>query len=314
MKLLIAYDGSDCSNAAIEDLRRAGLTADTKAVVMTVAEPAAPTAMTSVGMPDVWAAQTSSIATCEAGTRIAYALVAAHRVAEDGARRVSSRLLAWTVGTEVGAPERGACFPLVRKAEQWPADIVVIGSHGRSALGRLVLGSVSQQVLAHAPCAVRIGRCPEGEAISAARPDGPARVFLAYDGSPESEAAVDAVIARAWPAGTKVRVATAVDLKGASLMAGFGLDRCEGGDPLCVLRRRAQEAARRLSEAGLRADAAVVEGAPQRVLVEVAERWAADCIFLGARGHGLLERLTLGSVSAAIAARAHCSVEVVRSR
>jgi nucleotide-binding universal stress UspA family protein len=48
------------------------------------------------------------------------------------------------------------------------------------------------------------------------------------------------------------------------------------------------------------------------VLITEAEDWDADCIFVGAKGMRGIERLLIGSVSAAVAARAHCSVEVVR--
>jgi nucleotide-binding universal stress UspA family protein len=48
------------------------------------------------------------------------------------------------------------------------------------------------------------------------------------------------------------------------------------------------------------------------VLVEEAEGWGADCVFVGATGLRGAERLLMGSVSAAVAARAHCSVEIVR--
>ena len=58
----------------------------------------------------------------------------------------------------------------------------------------------------------------------------------------------------------------------------------------------------------------VKEGDPKRVLIEEAEQWGADCIFVGARGLRRLERFLLGSVSTAVAARAHCSVEVVHPR
>jgi len=51
---------------------------------------------------------------------------------------------------------------------------------------------------------------------------------------------------------------------------------------------------------------------PKRLIVEEAASWNADCIFLGARGHSRLERFLLGSVAAAVAARATCTVEVVR--
>jgi len=67
-----------------------------------------------------------------------------------------------------------------------------------------------------------------------------------------------------------------------------------------------------LQSAGLIATSHVEEGDPKRVLVDVAERWKADCIFVGAKGHSGLERFLLGSVSAGVAMRAPCSVEVVR--
>ena len=49
---------------------------------------------------------------------------------------------------------------IVEKAGAWPADLVVMGSHGRSALGRLMLGSVSDAVVHKAPCSVLVSRGP----------------------------------------------------------------------------------------------------------------------------------------------------------
>ncbi|MGI8838883.1 MAG: universal stress protein [Pyrinomonadaceae bacterium] len=51
----------------------------------------------------------------------------------------------------------------------------------------------------------------------------------------------------------------------------------------------------------------------KRVLVEVAEEWGVDCIVVGSTGFSnRLERFVLSSVSAAVVARTHCSVEVAR--
>jgi nucleotide-binding universal stress UspA family protein len=59
----------------------------------------------------------------------------------------------------------------------------------------------------------------------------------------------------------------------------------------------------------------VDSGDPKQVLVRHAEQFGADCIFTGATGFSnRIERFVLGSVSAAVAARAHCSVEVVRGQ
>jgi nucleotide-binding universal stress UspA family protein len=56
----------------------------------------------------------------------------------------------------------------------------------------------------------------------------------------------------------------------------------------------------------------LLAGDPKHVLVDEAAHWGADCIFIGSRGLSRWERLLLGSVSTAVATRAHCPVEVVR--
>lgn len=47
---------------------------------------------------------------------------------------------------------------ILDSAEQWHADLIVLGSHGRTALGRFLLGSVSDAIVRHAPCSVKIVR------------------------------------------------------------------------------------------------------------------------------------------------------------
>ena len=47
---------------------------------------------------------------------------------------------------------------LVETAAKWPADLIVVGSHGRKGLARFLLGSVSEGVARHAPCSVLIVR------------------------------------------------------------------------------------------------------------------------------------------------------------
>jgi nucleotide-binding universal stress UspA family protein len=73
-----------------------------------------------------------------------------------------------------------------------------------------------------------------------------------------------------------------------------------------------EASAGRLRAKGLDTTVVLKKGNPKHALVEEAESWGADSIFVGARGARGIDRLLMGSVSAAVAARAHCSVEVVR--
>jgi nucleotide-binding universal stress UspA family protein len=50
---------------------------------------------------------------------------------------------------------------IVKAARDWPADLIVIGSHGREGVGRLLLGSVAEAVMRHAACPVLIVRAGE---------------------------------------------------------------------------------------------------------------------------------------------------------
>jgi nucleotide-binding universal stress UspA family protein len=68
-----------------------------------------------------------------------------------------------------------------------------------------------------------------------------------------------------------------------------------------------------LRAAGLALSTTVEISDPRRLLLDEAEKWGADCIFVGTRGHNRLNHWLLGSVATAVVSRAHCSVEVVRA-
>jgi nucleotide-binding universal stress UspA family protein len=58
---------------------------------------------------------------------------------------------------QVGKP----ASEIVRTAKEWPADMIVIGSHGRHGIQRALLGSVAEAVMRHAPCPVLVIRARE---------------------------------------------------------------------------------------------------------------------------------------------------------
>lgn len=163
-----------------------------------------------------------------------------------------------------------------------------------------MLGTVSQSVLHHAATSVRISRGP--------RPgNAPTCLVAGEDGSTDAESALSALAARAWP-GTTVHLVTSVE----QVVAMTALSRA-GTYASDWIRQLNERSVSKLRAAGLAVSPLVAQGDPRRILLDQAERLNADCIFVGARGLRGIERFFLGSVSTAIATRAHCSVEVIRS-
>lgn len=313
MKILVGYDGSDCAEAALDDLQRAGLPPVAEALVMSVTEiwlpPPPPSSYEIVEQAREVHVPADMKRVYAKGSA---AMEDAQSLAERAAVRLRANFPGWEIAAaaSVGSPSR----ELIMKADEWQPDLIAVGSHGRSALGRFVLGSVSQGVLTHARCSVRLGRGRVEE------PDTPVRIVVGVDGSPASAAAVREVESRVWPPKSEIRVIAVNDPLTPTFVGQFipplakTIEESNQADREW-LRKILENSSERLRQSELKVVTEIREGDPKRVLVEGAEEWGADCIFVGSIGFGNpLERFVLGSVSAAVAARAHCSVEVVRPR
>jgi nucleotide-binding universal stress UspA family protein len=313
MKLLIAYDDSESADTAIAGLLRAGLPSENvEALVVSVAEVWLPPPAHNEVLDDTFPLQIPP-GLKHARERAADMIAEAEEVAQRGRKRVQQVLPEWSVTLDVrsGSP----AFELLNRAEQYQPQLIVVGSHGRTALGRFVLGSVSQKVLTEALCSVRIGRPTPGAGASAQR------ILLGVDGSPGSTAAVREVGRRSWTPGSEVRVVVAQDLMKMFPASLLIPPVKEFGDETNSEEHTAAEAIAADAVKILRSNlndhvtvsSAIDSGDPKQVLVRLAEEFGADCIFTGATGFSnRVERFILGSVSGAVAARAHCAVEVVR--
>lgn len=307
MKILISYDGSECSDLAIEDLRNAGLPKEGEAVVMSVAEVWLPPQDTSEYVPENPYIEELVAQYRKKGEE---ALAETQKMAEAGLGKAAAILPGWniTAYSTYGSP----AWEVLSKADSFVPDLIVVGSHGHSAVGRFFLGSISQKILTEAHCSVRIARYrPESN-------DGQIRVAIGFDTSKGAQRAVEAVLSRQWPEGTAVRLITVTD---PVVAVGIGhivppvkesVDEINSAEREWI-ERTADFAIMALEEAGLTADLDLVSGNPRHAIVDQAEAWNADVIFVGANAFGSrLERFLIGSTSAAVAARAECSVEVVR--
>lgn len=311
MKILIGYDGSDCAEAALDDLQRAGLPLEAEAQIISVAEvwlPPPPPSSYEIleRAKEVKVPADFKRVYSKGCTAMKEALALAERASD----RVKTNFPGWKVSSDssCGSP----AWEVVFRADQWKPDLVVVGSHGRTALGRFVLGSVSQRVLTEARCSVRIARGRVEE------PDSPVRIIVGIDGSPGSEEAVRAVAARTWPPNSEVKLIVVDDPLVPAIVGDIipplaeTIEESNAEDRAWAEKMLAQSAAM-LSRTEIKVTTEIRQGNPKKELPQAAEELDADCIFVGSAGFSnRLERFVLGSVSAAVAARAHCSVEVVR--
>ena len=312
MKILIAYDGSDSADTAIDGLQRAGLPAESvEALVLSIGEVWLPPST-----PDEAVPSPTLPGLKEARERAAQVMEEAEQLAQRGHKRVQQNFSGWQVSHEVRNGSPG--FELLQVAREWSADLIVVGSHGHSALGRFVLGSVSQKVLTEASTSVHIGRPNPGTGKSGER------ILIGVDGSPAALAAVRAVAQRNWTDGSEIRIVVADDVfRGNPIWLLIPPVREFFDEIRAEERTQAEQfaisAAKELREGlgnrNITVSSLVHSGDPKQVVVKHAEEFGADCIFTGATGFSSrLERVILGSISAAVAARAHCSVEVVRAK
>ena len=311
MKILIGYDGSLCADAALDDLARAGLPQSAEAQVISVAEvwlpPPPPSSYEIVE-------QARQVKVPSDLRRVYSKGCKAAKDARVSAERARDRIIAtfpgWTVSADSSCGS--AAWELIFKADSWQPDLIVVGSQGRTALGRFVLGRVSQRVLNEARCSVRIARGRIEE------PNTPVRIVIGVDGSPGSKAALTAVANRVWPADSEAMlvvvddplvpdyIGTLVPPLAKTIEEDRLEERARAGDI-------AKECVEILQKAEISVTDMLREGDPKHELPKIAAEWGADCIFVGSTGFSnRFERFVLGSVSAAVAARAHCSVEVVR--
>lgn len=302
MRLLIGYDGSESANAALADLRLAGLPGDAEVLIVTVADTMSMPAVSSYELVEqAFVSRRVASGIIAAQTRAAQALKEAQDLASEASVRVQTLFPDWNVRTE--ALPGNPAHELIGKANEWSPDLVVVGSHGKSAVGRLLLGSTSKKLVTDLTSSVRVvRRAPE------LRDDHVApKIIVGVDGSTGAEQAVRSVGTRIWPNGTEVRLIAVENGTSPAMSEGFN------DEAAFAAIRMVEWAENELNAIGLRTSVVFGRGEPQRMLIDEARKWDADSIFVGSRNfNSAFERFRLGSVSTALVTSAPCSVEVVR--
>jgi nucleotide-binding universal stress UspA family protein len=143
MNILLAIDGSTFSQSAIEAVMAHSNANGTEVRILHVVEPI-PVYADTQG----WGFGTEPAGLIEEERAQAEGLVAR------AAQQLRDAGFKPTTEIEIGNPK----MVIVDTAAQWPADLIVLGSHGRKGLEHFLMGSVSEAVARHAPCSVEIVR------------------------------------------------------------------------------------------------------------------------------------------------------------
>jgi nucleotide-binding universal stress UspA family protein len=194
---------------------------------------------------------------------------------------------------EAASPGAG----LHRQAEEQEADLLVVGSCGRGAFGRAVLGDDTRAALNGAPCAVAI-------AVRGypANPGPFAKIGVAYNGSPESERALASARELATPTRAEIDVLEVVAIPSYTFT---GLMAPSIGDSIDLMITEANARLSKLPGVVARA----VYGLPGEELAAFGED--VDLLVVGSRSYGPVKRLVLGSTSDYLERHARCSLLVL---
>ena len=147
MKILLAVDGSPCSDAAVEEIVRRPWPNGSSVKVLNAFE------LPIAGTPEGWVLPPTYFEEVDqAVKKQAQSIV--ERALEQLQKKQNGTI---TIdGQSLAGPPRAV---ILEEAERWGADLIVLGSHGYSRWERLLLGSVSQSVVSHAKCSVEVVRC-----------------------------------------------------------------------------------------------------------------------------------------------------------
>ena len=293
MKILFAIDGSRCSKKALDSIIKMKCPIGTEFKIITAV--------------DFFLPQSAGLEIRETELKAATNLVEA----------AAGKLKSAHPDVEVAACvlEGHIVENILHFSEEWPADLIMVGSHGRTGLSELLLGSVSRAVLSNSHCAVRIVR----QARDRDDTGNSMHVLVGLEESDHARHLIDHLLRLPWSPDTRFNLVNVMPEVNKDVLFDPDVDIATlvatRYDSIYEKRKSWLEGvADSLNKAFDQkvASAEVLIGDPRKVLLERAKNWPADLIVLGSHSRQGMEKFFLGSVSEAVATHAPCSVEVTR--
>ena len=227
--------------------------------------------------------------------------------AESGVDRVSELADSEGIVAERTVTEGAPVATILEYADR--ADLIVMGTHGRTGIERVALGSVTERVLRRAPVPVVTAR-----AAATVPTDGYRSILVPTDGSETAEVAVEHAIEVAAAFDATLHAIHVVDM--ALLGGGGGGGAAPEAARSMEKRGRSQVAAiaQRARDRGLSATTTVETGFPAGDVLRYADREAINLIVMGTTGRTGLNRILLGSTTERVIRHATQPVMAVNAR
>ncbi len=232
------------------------------------------------------------------------------RQAEHDLAVARERARAGGVTAEVSLRGGDPAREVLAVAEALPADMIVLGSHGRSGVEHLVLGSVAEKVMRKAPCPVMV--VPSDARDGA---DGLfSRILCPIDGSESSIDAVNHAVSLVRETDGRLILLHVIE----PVPARDAFSTVYGAE----YRRRSEAEAKALLRGALapdvrewcRCEEIVADGKASAQILDTARTRNADVIVMGVRGRGAIDMMAFGSTTNAVVRRAACPVLAVHPR
>ena len=199
---------------------------------------------------------------------------------------------------------------ICRLAKRIRAGLIVIPTHGRTALGHVLLGSTAERLVQHSPCPVLVTR-------KSARPISttPRRVLVPVDFSDASIAALEYAIGFTAGTSASLVILHVIDLGDSLATDGLGVYRLSEVREIAraAAEQRMADLPNRIDLSRVKFDALIRNGKPTAEICALAEERGVDLIVASTHGRTGLEHLLIGSVAEKVVRHAGCSVLVVPS-
>lgn len=230
--------------------------------------------------------------------------------AEHDLEVVAARLRAEHLEVGVHVYYDSPASSILDAARRHRAELIVMSTHGRSGLGRMVYGSVADDILRHAEIPVLLIPPTVDHAWSA---DRPLTVLVPLDGSPLAEDALASAKLLAELLGARLHLLRVIEPPAYPLYGdGYVYVPIDDTAERDAARAYLNEIAGRLAAGGAEVEAEVADGLPSAVVPRVAQEQQADVIAMATHGRGGLARLVLGSVATGTLQRTHVPLLLTR--